>query len=135
MANTLDTRDRMRPEMPSAGDLDSQAGLGADISLTERAAERIRDYAERSNSEQCMRIGVRPSGCSGLAYTLDLASGAEDDDRSFESHGVQIVIDRKSVTFLAGTELDYVREGLSEGFRFNNPNVKESCGCGESFTV
>ncbi|MDO9189776.1 MAG: iron-sulfur cluster assembly protein IscA, partial [Sulfurimicrobium sp.] len=82
-----------------------------------------------------LRLGVRTSGCSGMAYTLEFADEIGADDMQFESHGVKVLIDAKSLPYLDGTELDYTREGLNEGFRFNNPNVKNACGCGESFNV
>ena len=80
-------------------------------------------------------IDVKTSGCSGLAYVLEFVDEIEDTDEVFESAGVKIIVDRKSLIYLDGTELDYKREGLNEGFEFNNPNVKDACGCGESFTV
>ena len=82
-----------------------------------------------------MRLGVRTSGCSGLAYKLEYADEFRPEDLRFESHGVTVVVDPKSLPYLDGMELDFTREGLNEGFRFNNPNVKDSCGCGESFNV
>jgi iron-sulfur cluster assembly protein len=82
-----------------------------------------------------LRLGVRTSGCSGMAYTLEFADEVGADDLQFESHGVKVLIDAKSLAYLDGTELDYTREGLNEGFKFNNPNVKNACGCGESFNV
>ncbi len=82
-----------------------------------------------------LRLGVRTSGCSGLAYRIEYADAVNPDDQTFESHGVKVVVDPKSLQFLEGTELDFAREGLNEGFKFNNPNVKDECGCGESFNV
>ncbi|HEV8096955.1 MAG TPA: iron-sulfur cluster assembly protein IscA, partial [Burkholderiales bacterium] len=82
-----------------------------------------------------LRVGVRTSGCSGMAYKLEFADGVEANDLQFESHGVRVVVDPKSLPYVDGTELDYTREGLNEGFKFNNPNVKDECGCGESFNV
>ena len=82
-----------------------------------------------------MRLGVRTSGCSGMAYVLEFADEINDDDQVFESHGVKVIVDPKSLTYLDGTEVDFAREGLNEGFQFNNPNVKDACGCGESFNV
>ena len=78
---------------------------------------------------------MRTSGCSGVAYKLEFVDVADPDDVTFESYGVKVLIDAKSLPYLDGTELDYTREGLSEGFKFNNPNVKDACGCGESFNV
>jgi iron-sulfur cluster assembly protein len=82
-----------------------------------------------------LRLGVRTSGCSGMAYKLEFADATNADDVQFESHGVKLLIDPKSLPYLEGTELDYTREGLNEGFKFRNPNVKDECGCGESFNV
>ena len=82
-----------------------------------------------------IRLGVKTSGCSGMAYKLEFVDQTEAEDLVFESHGVRVVIDPKSLAYLEGTELDFVREGLNEGFKFNNPNVKDQCGCGESFNV
>ena len=106
------------------------------ITLTENAARHVRDFsAKRESRGLGIRLGVRTSGCSGLAYVLEFADDLRADDVAFESQGVTIVTDPKSLAYVDGTELDYVREGLQEGFRFNNPNVKDACGCGESFTV
>lgn len=106
------------------------------ISLTERAASHIKKFlAAQARDALGLRIGVRPSGCSGQAYVVETAERIGDGDQVFESNGVRVVIDEKSLAYLDGTELDYVREGLNEGFRFNNPNVKATCGCGESFSV
>src|SRR5215472_1304266 len=82
-----------------------------------------------------LRLGVRTSGCSGMAYKLEYADAVNPEDHTFESHGVKVVVDPKSLSYLDGTELDFAKEGLNEGFKFNNPNVKDQCGCGESFNV
>jgi iron-sulfur cluster assembly protein len=82
-----------------------------------------------------LRVGVRTSGCSGMAYKLEFADAIAAEDETFESHGVKVLVDQKSLPFVDGTELDYTREGLNEGFKFSNPNVKDQCGCGESFNV
>jgi len=82
-----------------------------------------------------VRLGVRTSGCSGMAYVLEFVDDVEDSDTVFEDRGIKVVVDQKSLVYLDGTELDYGKEGLNEGFRFNNPNVKSACGCGESFNV
>jgi iron-sulfur cluster assembly protein len=104
------------------------------ITLTEKAATHVQKFLSTRN---CLglRLAVKTSGCSGMAYALEFADTAADDDLRFESHGVTLLIDPKSMPYLDGTELDFVREGLSEGFKFNNPNTKNQCGCGESFTV
>ena len=78
---------------------------------------------------------MKTTGCSGMAYKLEYADAVEGDDQVFESFGVKLLVDPKSLPYIDGTELDFVREGLNEGFKFNNPNVKDECGCGESFTV
>ena len=82
-----------------------------------------------------MRLGVRTTGCSGLAYELEYVDDVAPEDQMFESNGVKIFVDPKSLAYLDGTELDFVREGLNEGFKFQNPNMKDECGCGESFRV
>jgi iron-sulfur cluster assembly protein len=82
-----------------------------------------------------LRLGVRTAGCSGLAYTMEFADQKQADDTEFESRGITLFVDPKSLPYLNGTELDFVREGLNEGFKFRNPNSKAECGCGESFTV
>lgn len=106
-----------------------------EIALTDRAATHIKNYLAKTGSGIGLRLGVKPSGCSGYQYIVEAAQEIRDHDRTFDSNGVKIVIDEQSLHYLAGTELDYVREGLNEGFRFNNPNVAETCGCGESFNV
>ena len=105
------------------------------ITLTESAAERVKGFLEKRGKGVGLRLGVRTSGCSGMAYVLEFVDGIEDDDLVFDDHGVKVVVDRKSLVYLDGTELDFAREGLNEGFKFNNPNVKDECGCGESFNV
>ncbi|MAT66080.1 MAG: iron-sulfur cluster assembly protein IscA [Gammaproteobacteria bacterium] len=106
------------------------------IQLTEAAAERVRTMLEKRGEGIGLRLGTRKSGCSGFAYVVDYADEIGDDDQVFECHGVKVVVDSKSMPMLDGMELDYVRQNaLNEGFEFNNPNVKDSCGCGESFSV
>jgi iron-sulfur cluster assembly protein len=105
------------------------------ITLTEKAADRIRDYLAQRGKGVALRLGVRTTGCSGMAYVMEYADEIADDDVVFEDHGVRVVVNPKSLVYLDGTELDFAREGLNEGFRFNNPNVKDTCGCGESFNV
>jgi iron-sulfur cluster assembly protein len=82
-----------------------------------------------------LRLGIRSSGCSGFAYVLDFADSVGDEDQVFESGGVKVIVDTASLKYVDGTELDYAKEGLNEGFTFHNPNVKDECGCGESFSV
>lgn len=103
--------------------------------MTENAASHVRNYLAGRGSGEGLRLGVKTSGCSGMAYVLEVYDHAEPEDQIFEDHGIKIAVDPKSLVYLDGTELDYTREGLNEGFKFNNPNVKDSCGCGESFNV
>jgi len=105
------------------------------VTLSERAATHVARYMVKRGKGIGLRLGVRTSGCSGMAYKLEFADVAQPDDIEFESHGVKVLVDPKSLPYLDGTELDYAREGLNEGFRFNNPNVRDACGCGESFNV
>jgi iron-sulfur cluster assembly protein len=105
------------------------------ITMTEQAAKHVSNFIAKRGKGVGLRLGVRTSGCSGMAYTLEFADEIGADDLQFESHGVKVLIDAKSLAYLDGTELDYTREGLNEGFKFNNPNVKNACGCGESFNV
>ncbi|MCW8890453.1 MAG: iron-sulfur cluster assembly protein IscA [Sedimenticola sp.] len=105
------------------------------ITITEAAAKHVRNFLDNRGSGVGIRLGVRTSGCSGMAYVLEFADASEEDDAVFEQHGVKVLVDPKSLLYLDVTELDYTREGLNEGFKFNNPNVKDACGCGESFNV
>jgi iron-sulfur cluster assembly protein len=105
------------------------------VTLTEKAAKHINRYIERRGKGVGLRFGVRTTGCSGLAYKLEYVDEAQAEDNVFESHGVKVFVDPKSLPYIDGTELDFTREGLNEGFRFNNPQVKDECGCGESFRI
>lgn len=105
------------------------------ITMTEQAADRVQHFLENRGSGIGLRLGVKTTGCSGMAYVIEFVDEADADDVVFESHGVKVFIDPKSLVYLDGTELDYGKEGLNEGFQFNNPNVQDTCGCGESFTV
>jgi len=105
------------------------------ITLTDAAANRVQTFLESRGNGLGVRLGVKTSGCSGLAYVLEFVDALDEDDEVFEDHGVKVIIDKKSLVYLDGTELDYGKEGLNEGFKFNNPNVKDECGCGESFKV
>ena len=105
------------------------------ITLTEAAAERVKSFLANRGKGEGLRLGVKTSGCSGMAYVLEFADHIEDTDEVFEDHGVKVIVDKKSLVYLDGTELDYGKEGLNEGFKFNNPNVTGECGCGESFNV
>ena len=105
------------------------------ITLTEAAARHVSRYLARRGQGLGVRLGVKTSGCSGLAYQLEYVDQAEPEDVVFENHGVKLLIDPKSLAYIDGTQLDFVREGLNEGFRFSNPNERDRCGCGESFRV
>ncbi len=105
------------------------------ITLTEQAAGHIRKYLDRRGKGLGIRIGVKNSGCSGMAYTLEFTDDTSPEDLVFEDFGVKVFVDPKSHVYLDGTQLDYVKEGLQEGFKFANPNAKDECGCGESFHV
>lgn len=105
------------------------------ITLTERAATHVQDFLARRGKGMGLRLGVRTTGCSGMAYKLEYADSLNPDDHTFDSHGVKVIVDPKSLPYIDGTELDFAREGLNEGFKFTNPNVKDECGCGESFNV
>ena len=105
------------------------------VTLSESAARHVSNFIAKRGKGFGIRLGVKTSGCSGMAYKLEFVDQTDDEDEVFESHGVKVVIDPKSLAYLDGTELDFVREGLNEGFRFNNPNERDRCGCGESFRV
>ncbi len=105
------------------------------ITLTEKAANHVNRSLQKRGKGCGLRLGVRTTGCSGLAYQLEYVDEAAPEDQVFESYGIKIFVDPKSLTYIDGTELDFVREGLNEGFKFQNPNVKDECGCGESFRV
>ena len=105
------------------------------ITVTDAAAERVQKFLENRGKGVGVRLGVKTTGCSGLAYTVEFADEIDEHDTVYEEKGVKILVNPKSLVYLEGTELDFTREGLNEGFRFNNPNEKDRCGCGESFTV
>jgi iron-sulfur cluster assembly protein len=105
------------------------------ITITEAASRHIRDYLAKRGKGVGLRLGVKTTGCSGMGYVLEVADKIEPDDHIFEGQNVKVIIDPKSLLYLDGTQLDYTREGVNEGFKFNNPNVKDTCGCGESFNV
>ena len=105
------------------------------VTLTEKAARHVSNFITKRGKGVGLRLGVRISGCSGMAYKLEFADSVNPEDALFESHGVKVIVDPKSLPFLDGTELDYARDGLNEGFKFSNPNVKGACGCGESFNT
>ena len=105
------------------------------ITITEAAARHVQNYLNNRGKGLGIRLAVRTSGCSGMAYEMEFVDELQEEDQVFENHGVKVVVDPKSLVYLDGTEVDYAREGLNEGFRFNNPNAKSECGCGESFGV
>ena len=105
------------------------------VTLSERAAQHVSNFIAKRGKGIGIRLGVKTSGCSGMAYKLEFADASEPEDVVFESRGLKVLVDPKSLPYIDGTELDYAREGLNEGFKFNNPNVKDQCGCGESFNV
>jgi len=105
------------------------------ISISQAAADHVSRHIIQRGSGLGIRVGVRTSGCSGMAYVLEYADEVAEDDTVFEGNGVKVIIDEKSLIYLDGTQLDFVKEGLNEGFKFNNPNVASECGCGESFNI
>ncbi len=105
------------------------------VTMTDAAANRVRTFLANRGKGLGLRLGVRTTGCSGLAYVLEFVDDLQEGDQVFEHDDLKVIIDAKSLVYLDGTELDFVKEGLNEGFQFNNPNVKDECGCGESFTV
>jgi iron-sulfur cluster assembly protein len=105
------------------------------IQMTDAAAERVRSFLQNRGKGIGLRLGIKTTGCSGLAYVLEFVDDLNPDDEVFEVNGVNVIVDGKSIVYLDGVELDFAKEGLNEGFKFNNPNAKGECGCGESFTV
>lgn len=105
------------------------------VTMTERAARHVAGFLEKRGRGVGLRLGVRTTGCSGMAYKIEYADAPHPEDTQFECHGVRVFVDPKSLPYIDGTELDFAREGLNEGFKFNNPQEKNRCGCGESFNV
>lgn len=105
------------------------------ISLTDSAAQHVKNYLEKRGKGVGVRVGIKTTGCSGMAYTIEFADQVGDEDHVFEDKGVKVIVNPKSMVYLSGTELDFAKEGLNEGFKFTNPNEKDRCGCGESFSV
>ncbi len=105
------------------------------VQLTNAAAERVRHFLAERGSGAGLRVGIKTTGCSGFAYVVDITDAIGEDDRVFESHGIKVIVDGDSLSYLDGTTIDFTREGLNEGFSYDNPNVKSLCGCGESFGV
>lgn len=105
------------------------------IILSELAAEKVKTQLERREKGLGIRVAVKTNGCSGLSYVIEYVDVPLPEDMSFVSHGIHVFVDPKSLTYLDGVEMDWVRNGLNEGFDFKNPQEKARCGCGESFTV
>jgi iron-sulfur cluster assembly protein len=105
------------------------------ISLTEKAANHIQSFLDKRGKGIGLRLAVKTSGCSGMAYVMEFVDELQEGDEVFEDRGIKVIIDPKSLVYLDGTEIDFAKEGLNEGFKFINPNEKDRCGCGESFTV
>lgn len=105
------------------------------ITMTEQAANHVKRQLDQRGKGVGIRVGVKTTGCSGMAYVLEFVDETDSDDIVYEYHGVQLVVDPKSLVYIDGTEMDFVKEGLNEGFEFKNPNTAGECGCGESFTV
>jgi iron-sulfur cluster assembly protein len=105
------------------------------VFLTESAAERVRNHIASRGRGVGLRLGVKGSGCSGFSYVVDYADDVGSEDLVFDSHGVKVVVDRAHLPTVDGTRIDFVRQGLNEIFRFENPNVRGQCGCGESFSI
>lgn len=105
------------------------------VTMTASAADRVRSFLVNRGKGLGLRLGIKTTGCSGLAYVLEFVDDLNEDDQMFEIDDVNVIIDAKSLVYLDGVELDFVKEGLNEGFKFTNPNAKGECGCGESFNV
>ena len=105
------------------------------VMLTDSAAERVKRFLAERGSGAGLRVGIKTTGCSGFAYVVDITDEIAEDDRVFESHGVKVIVGSGNLAYLDGTTIDFSREGLNEGFSYDNPNVKSLCGCGESFGV
>ncbi|NNC65336.1 MAG: iron-sulfur cluster assembly protein IscA [Gammaproteobacteria bacterium] len=105
------------------------------VSLTQDAATRVRTFLEQRGHGLGLRVGIKKTGCNGYAYIIDYADSVDADDEIFDQQGVKVIVDRESLKLIDGTEVDFVKEGLNEAFKFRNPNVKGECGCGESFSV
>ena len=105
------------------------------ITITDNAADRVKTFLTNRGKGVGLRVGVKTTGCSGMAYVIEFADEIDKSDTVFEEKGIKIIVDPKCLLYLDGTELDFTKEGLNEGFKFINPNVKGECGCGESFQV
>lgn len=105
------------------------------VSLTQSAVDRVKSYLDARGKGVGLRVGIKKTGCNGYAYVVNYADEIDDSDVVFEDQGVKVVVDKESLELIDGTEVDFVKEGLNEAFRFRNPNVTGECGCGESFSV
>lgn len=105
------------------------------ITLTEKASKHIKDSLDHRGKGLGLRLGTKTYGCSGMAYIIEFTDSINDEDVVFKDKGITVVVDPKSLIYIDGTEVDFVKEGLSSGFEFKNPNAKDSCGCGESFNI
>ena len=106
------------------------------LTLSQNAAERVKSFLSKRGKGIGVRLGVKTTGCSGMAYVIEFVDSInEGEDEVYNCHGVSVVVDKKSLVYIDGTEIDYTKEGLNEGFKFTNPNESDRCGCGESFTV
>ena len=105
------------------------------ITLTEAAADRVKNFLANRGKGIGLRLAVKTTGCSGMAYVMEFVDELNEEDQVFEDRGVKVIVDQKSLVYIDGTEVDFTKEGLNEGFKFVNPNEKAQCGCGESFTV
>lgn len=105
------------------------------VTLTQRAAERVRDHLDKRGRGLGLRVGVKKTGCSGWAYVIDYADEQGSEDQVFDAYGVKLFVDEASLELIDGTEVDFVKQGINEAFQFRNPNVSGECGCGESFSV
>lgn len=105
------------------------------FTLTESAAKHVQAMLAKNANAQALRLGVKPSGCTGFGYVVDYAETIDDADNVFEQHGIKVVVDKKSLPFLNNIEIDFIKDGLNRRFDFRNPNATATCGCGESFAV
>ncbi len=105
------------------------------LTVTEKAAEHVQKFLTKRGKGIGIRIGVKTGGCSGMSYALEFADTVNPEDHVYETNGIKVVVDPKSLVYIDGTEIDFVKEGLQSGFKFKNPNEKESCGCGKSFHI
>ena len=114
----------------------NQNPIRTGVTMTRIAADKVKEQLTlRGTPEQALRIGVRGGGCSGNSYFMEFCDGGADGDQVIDTHGVRLVVDVKSMTLLAGTEIDFVTGLMGSGFKFNNPNVRHNCACGESFSA